>query len=599
MINFAAVEYLLLIALIPVFFIVYGLMRRVRKKRIVRFGDASLVESLTPNVSKRKGWVKLVFLSLAWLSLCVGMARPQLGATLKEQEVKGVEIMIALDVSNSMLAEDYSPNRLERAKLAISKLTDRLQGDRVGLIVFAGQAFVQLPITADYVSAKIFLNSINTESVPIQGTEMGDAIVTACRSFSPESQNSRAIILITDGENHEGDPVKAAGQAVETGARVFTVGVGSSEGKPIPMNGELLKDRDGNIVVSRLDEKTLKDIADAGNGMYVRAGNSEFGLNPIIDDIQSMEARQYQSMVFQDFDEQFMYFFGMALFFIVLAFLISDRRSGREIFGAGRYAGVVLMALCLSGVSLSAQTKEMRQVRSGNRAFEKDELQKAEVDYKKALLQDSTSIAANFNLGNLYYRMENWQEARKHYEGLGDTLKAEVPCEKDVPARKYEASQGKVSDYYHNLGDLAVKEKDWQGAVDAFKESLRHRPDDMGTKANLAYAQKMLEDQQNQQQNQDQNQQNQNNDQNQDQNKDQNQDQNQNQNQDQNKDQNQDQNKDQQDQNQQPQPQDAKITPQEAQQILQAIQDKEKDTQEKVQKEKAEQMKTRQREKNW
>jgi len=590
MINFAAAEYLFLIVLIPVFFIIYGVMRRIRKKRIARFGDASLIEGLTPNVSKRKGWVKLIFLSLAWLFLCVGMARPQLGATLKEQEVKGVEIMIALDVSNSMLAEDYSPNRLERAKLAISKLTDRLQGDRIGLIVFAGQAFVQLPITADYVSAKIFLNSINTESVPVQGTEMGDAILTACRSFSPESQNSRAIILITDGENHEGDPVKAAEQATEVGARVFTVGVGSSEGKPIPLDGELLKDKDGNIVVSKLDEKTLKDIADAGNGMYVRAGNSEFGLNPIIDDIRSMEAKQYQSMVFQDFDEQFMYFFGMALFFIILAFLISDRRSGRQIFSAGRYAGALMVILCLSGLSLSAQTKEMRQVRSGNRAFEKENLQKAEVDYKKALLQDTTSIAANYNLGNLYYKMENWQEAKKHYEGLGDTLKSQIPSPKEVSAKKYVASQGRVSDYYHNFGDLAVKEKDWQGAVDAFKESLRHRPDDMGTKANLAYAQKMLEDQQNQQQNQDQNQQNQNNDQNQnpDQDKDQNQDQ---------QDQNQDQNQDQQDQ--QPQPQDTQITPQEAQQILQAIQDKEKDTQEKVNKEKAEKLKTRQREKNW
>jgi len=594
MINFASAEYLFLILLIPLFFIGYGIMRKMRRKRIARFGDESLVKDLTPNVSTRKGWVKLVFLSLAWFFLCVGMARPQMGATLKEQEVKGAEIMIALDVSNSMLAEDYSPNRLERAKLAISKLTDRLKGDRIGLIVFAGQAFVQLPITADYVSAKIFLNSISTESVPVQGTEMGDAIITACRSFSPESQNSRAIILITDGENHDGDPVEAAEQAVEAGARVFTVGVGSSEGKPIPINGELLKDREGKVVVTKLDEKTLQDIADAGNGMYVRAGNGEFGLNPIIDDIQNMEDKNFQSVVFQDFDEQFMYFFGIALFFIILSFLISNRRYKRQVFRAGRYAGVLLVVLALSGTvsELSAQTKEMRQVRKGNRAFDKEELQKAEVEYKKALLQDSTSIAANFNLGNLYYRMENWQEAKKFFQGLGDTLKAQIPSGKDVSPKKVAAAQGKVADYYHNLGDLAVKEKDWQGAVDAFKESLRNRPSDMGTKANLAYAQKMLEDQQ---QNQDQNQQNQNQDQNQNQ---QNQDQKKDQDkQDQDKDQNQNKNQDQ--QNQQQQPQEGQMSPQEAQQILQAIQDKEKETQEKVNKEKAEKVKTREREKNW
>ena len=262
----------------------------------------------------------------------IGLSRPQIGAKLKEHETKGAEIMIVLDVSNSMLAEDYSPNRLERAKLAISRLVDKLRDDRIGLIVFAGNSFVQLPITTDYVSAKMFLNSISTESVPVQGTAIGDAINTAMRSFSAQSEKSRAIIVITDGENHEDDPVAAAAQAAEMGVRVFTIGVGSPEGKPIPMDGELLTDKNGDIVVTRLDETVLQDVARAGNGVYVRAGNSEFGLNPVIDDIRKMEDEKYSSIVFEEYDEQFMYFLALAFALFAIEMLIGDRKPKRHLF---------------------------------------------------------------------------------------------------------------------------------------------------------------------------------------------------------------------------------------------------------------------------
>ena len=209
---------------------------------------------------------------------------------------------------------------------------DKLRDDRIGLIVFAGNSFVQLPITTDYVSAKMFLNSISTGSVPVQGTAIGDAINTAMRSFSVQSEKSRAIIIITDGENHEDDPVAAAKTAADLGVRVFTIGVGSPEGKPIPMDGELLKDKDGNIVVTRLDEKVLQDVAAAGDGVYVRAGNSEFGLNPVIDEIRKMEDERFSSVVFEEYDEQFMYFLGIALFFFVLELLIGDRKSKKHLF---------------------------------------------------------------------------------------------------------------------------------------------------------------------------------------------------------------------------------------------------------------------------
>lgn len=333
MIIFANVGFLLLILLVPVFFLAYGLVRVLRRRSINAIGDKELVERLMPSWSGAKGWVRLTFFSLGFICLAIGLARPQIGAKLSERTIKGAEVMIALDVSNSMLAEDYSPNRLDRAKLAISKLVDRLQGDRIGLIVFAGTSFVQLPITTDYVSAKMFLSSIDTGSVPVQGTAIGDAILTAARGFSAQSEKSRAIIVITDGENHEDDPVAAAKTAHDDlGVMVYTIGVGSAEGQPIPMEGELLKDREGNIVVTRLDEMTLRDIAQAGGGAYVHAGNDEFGLNPIIDDIRKMEDEEFSSVVFEEYDEQFMYFLAPALLFFLIEMLIGSRKAKRSIF---------------------------------------------------------------------------------------------------------------------------------------------------------------------------------------------------------------------------------------------------------------------------
>ncbi|MBQ8062277.1 MAG: VWA domain-containing protein [Bacteroidales bacterium] len=332
MIIFAHPQYLLLLLLIPFFFIGLAVWMGARRRRLRKLGDEDLVNELMPSWSRSKRWVRAVIYSLAFLFLVIGLSRPQIGAKLKEYKARGAEIMIALDVSNSMLAQDYSPNRLERAKLAISRITDKLQGDRIGLIIFAGSSFVQLPITSDYVSAKMFLSNISTESVPIQGTAIGDAINTAVRSFSAQSEQSRAIIVITDGENHEDDAVAAASQAAEVGAKVYTSGVGSQEGQPIPMDRGLLKDKEGNIVVTRLDEDTLKEVAQAGGGAYVHAGNDEFGLTPIIADIQKMQQEEFNSVMFEEYDEQFMYFLGVALALLALEMLVGERRSRRHLF---------------------------------------------------------------------------------------------------------------------------------------------------------------------------------------------------------------------------------------------------------------------------
>ena len=332
MIIFAQYRFLWLLLLVPLFLVGYGVVRRLRLERLKRFGDRELVEALMPSYAGAKGWVRMVLFSLAFFFFVIGLARPRLGAKLSERETHGAEIVIALDVSNSMLSQDLSPNRLERAKLAISRLVDRLQDDRIGLVVFAGNAFVQLPVTADYVSAKMFLNSVDTGSVPIQGTAIGEAIYTAIRSFSAQSEKSRAIIVITDGENHEDDPVAAAKEAADMGIRVYTIGVGSTQGQPIPKDGELMKDKDGNIVVTRLDEDVLRQMARVGGGAYVHAGNEEFGLNPIVDDIRRMEDERFNSVVFEEYDEQYMYFFAIALVLFVLEMLVGEKKAKRRLF---------------------------------------------------------------------------------------------------------------------------------------------------------------------------------------------------------------------------------------------------------------------------
>ena len=326
-------QYLWLLLLVPLFFGVQVVVNTLRLNRIRRFGDVALVNALMPSYASAKVWLRLSLYSVAFCFFVLALARPQRGVKLQEHQITGAEVIIALDVSNSMLAQDYSPNRLERAKLAIAQVSEKLQGDRVGLIVFAGDAYVQIPLTSDYISARMFLNSISTNSVPVQGTAIGSAIDLALRSFSEQSDKSRAIIVITDGENHEDDPVAVAQAAADMGVRVFTIGIGSKEGTFIPLpDGGYITDEDGNNVMTRLDDATLQEIAVVGNGLYVQSSTREFGLNPIIEEIQNMEDEVMTSVVYEEYEELYMYFLGVALLFFVIEMLVGDRRSRIHLF---------------------------------------------------------------------------------------------------------------------------------------------------------------------------------------------------------------------------------------------------------------------------
>jgi len=331
MFRFGNSEYLWGMLIIPLLTLFFIWSRIARKNALRRFGKEEIMEFLMPFASKSRPVFKFSVLMLALAFIIAGIAQPQYGSKLKKVKREGIELIIALDVSNSMMAEDIQPNRLDRSKLAISRLVDKLKDDKIGLIVFAGDAYTQLPITSDYNSAKLFLNSVNTQIVPKQGTAIGAAIDLATRSFTASSKTNKAIIVITDGENHEDDPVTAATNAVEKNIVVHTIGMGLPQGSPIPVlrNGqkEYLKDNQGNVVITKLDEIMLEKIATAGNGVFVRANNAQVGLNTLFDEINKLQKTEMESLVYSDYDDQFQYFFAIGLFLILLEFVILERKN--------------------------------------------------------------------------------------------------------------------------------------------------------------------------------------------------------------------------------------------------------------------------------
>ena len=340
MFRFANSEFLWLEVIVILLIPAYILYTRYKHRQLEEFGDAELMKQLMPNASRIRpnGKFALVIVSLALL--IIAAARPQFGQSEHTEKRQGIEAIVALDISNSMLAEDVAPNRLDRAKLMLSKLMDNMVNDKVGLVVFAGDAFVQLPITCDYVSAKMFLNSIKPELIKTQGTAIGAALSTSIRCFGEQSDASRAIILITDGENHEDDAVAVAKRAKEEGIQVLVVGIGKPEGSPIPLPGtnNYRKDREGNVVVSRLNEEMCREIAQAGGGIYVRCDNTNTATKAIQKELDKLATQEIETQVFTDYNEQFQSFALFVLLFLVIDFFIFNRKnkaiSRLDIFGS-------------------------------------------------------------------------------------------------------------------------------------------------------------------------------------------------------------------------------------------------------------------------
>lgn len=334
MFKFENTIYFYAFALIPVFVAVYGWYVYKTRQNLKKLGDTALISQLTPEVSKAKKMTRFVLFLLGLSLVILGICNLQTGSKIQDVKREGADIMICLDVSNSMMAQDLSPNRLERAKIAIEKMIEKLQGDRLGIVVFAGEAYVQLPITTDYSTAKLFLESINPKVVPLQGTNIADAINKAAESFgSKDEGKNKAIVIITDGEqNEEDDAVAAAEAAAKKNIVIHTIGVGSENGVPIPnmINGlpsGYKKDKQGNTVVTKLDPKILQNIAAASNGVYVQASNADIGLDAILNKIAELDKKQMESKMYTDYEDQFQWFLGAALLLLAIEGLISERVS--------------------------------------------------------------------------------------------------------------------------------------------------------------------------------------------------------------------------------------------------------------------------------
>ena len=329
MFRFAHPEYLFLLILIPVLVGVFIYSTLQKRKKIKQFGNPDLLAELMPNVSVVRPQLKFYFQLTAIIFLIIVLAQPQFGTKMEKEKRKGIEVMIALDVSNSMMAQDIQPNRLEKSKQVLSKLVDDMTNDKVGLVVFAGDAYTQLPITVDYVSAKMFLSTISPKLVPRQGTAIGSAIDLAIKSFGEKSEAGRAIILITDGENHEDDAVGAAKLALENGIVVHVIGMGKPDGAPIPVEGTMSfwKDKEGNVVVSKLNEAMCQRIAAEGGGIYVRADNTNAAYKVISKELDKIAKSDIKTQSFSDYNEQFQSFALLALLLLVVDTFIFSRRN--------------------------------------------------------------------------------------------------------------------------------------------------------------------------------------------------------------------------------------------------------------------------------
>ena len=328
MFRFAHPEYLYLLFILPVLLIFYLYIMKVRTKAIKKYGAPELISSLMPEASPKRMRLKYFFIFLAITVVVFIIAGPQFGSKLETIKRQGIEVMVCLDVSNSMLAQDITPNRLEKAKQMLSRLTDDLNNDKMGLIVFAGDAFTQIPITSDYISAKMFLSSITPAMVSTQGTAIESAINLAMRSFTPDENTSKTIVIITDGENHEGDAIKAAAAAAEKGVKVNVVGIGLPRGAPIPINNnDYMRDNAGNVVITQLNEAMCQDIAQAGNGLYVRADNTNSALRALQSELSKMSKSEVESQVYSEYDEQFPTLAWIVLILLIVEFITSERKN--------------------------------------------------------------------------------------------------------------------------------------------------------------------------------------------------------------------------------------------------------------------------------
>ncbi len=436
-----------------------------KTKQLRRFGDLGLVQRLITSLNTFNRGLKRVLLLAALLFIVLALCQPHFRTKEIEVERRGVDVMIAIDVSLSMLAKDVAPNRLEKAKLELTSLIERLKGDRIGIVAFAGDAFIQCPLTLDKGAVKIFMASMSPNMIPTPGTAIGRAIKVAAQAFSDKEKEFKALILLTDGEDHDTDPIEAARFAGQQGIRIFTIGIGTADGSTLPGDSTMegfKKDRQGQVVLSKLDEPLLKEIAKTTGGFYYRSSRGEVEIEQIAKEIRQMTQKGLKKERTIEYEENFQYFLLPAFICLILEMLLSERRK------IGPLMPLIILSISfpfLCGFKLFSPV----QNEEGNKLYERGQIGKAQSTYEKAQQSDPGSREVSNNLGNTYYRQESFKEALGFYK---ESAKEEKPGSFQSTA-------------LYNLGNAYVRTNDIDAAIESYKQALRIDSRDQDTKYNL------------------------------------------------------------------------------------------------------------------
>lgn len=468
-------SYLYFLFLLPAFVLLFLWLQNWKKKATARFGDAHLVEKLIPNKSKYNGITRFIVLLFTTMLIVIGLSNPKAGTKTETIKTKGIEILFAIDVSKSMLAEDVAPNRLEKSKQIASQIINTLQGDKVGIIAYSGGAFPVLPITNDYGVAKMFLQTMSPSLISEQGTSIDQAIDLAEKSFNKKSRSNKLLLIISDGEDHSNDAESAAQTATKNGIKIITIGVGTEKGSPIPIKQDnvtqsLQRDKDGNVVITKRNPEVLKAIAKTSNENYIDGNFSKNAVETIKNRINKFQKTESTSVQVAAMPSQFQWFLGAALLLLVIDSLLLNRKSSIS------YKQKNKLLLCLTFLSctvINAQQQD-KNLPKGDTAFEQKKYAEAEAQYRTSQAAKANSSISSYNLGTSIYKQNQIAEAKNYFQKA--VLNAKTKQEKHKA--------------FHNLGNTLMKEKDFSAAAEAYKNALRNNPNDEQTRYNYALAKK-------------------------------------------------------------------------------------------------------------
>jgi len=537
------IDFLIYLVGLPVLLVLLFFLVRWKKNTQARMGDPMLVKQLINTFSPVRFLIKVGLALLAFVVLVLGAANFQMPGAMENVQRKGVDVMLVLDVSKSMLARDIKPSRLERAKQLLLRLTDRLENDRIGLILFAGRAYMQMPLTTDHGAARMYIQQASPDAVPTQGTVIGEALKMANAAFNSKERKYKSIVLLSDGEDHDPEALEIAKQLLQNGVMINTIGIGSPEGSPIvdPATGELKKDNQGQTVLSKLNEAELQQLSNTTNGQYIRLDNLDDALITMTQQLESAEKKSMSDAEFIDYKSFFQWFMAAALWLLVTEFFLAERHRQKKTRPAAFPVQILLFVFIGIVAVLPAKAQNGNaQIRSGNRYYKKKQLDQSLQQYQSAVQKAPENPTANYNLGNAQFRKNNFDEAARSYDAT-------------VAHSQDKAMQEKG---FYNKGVAMIKQKKLQESIDSWKKALKLDASDADARDNLEKALIELKKQQQQQQQQKKDQQ---------------------------KDKKEEKkNQDQQQQPQQPKPQPSRLNKQQVEQLLKALQQKENDLQNKL-----------------